>query len=221
MALKVRPFQEASTVRLHLQRDPSTPMIGYELYEKELKSTKMTFIGRTDWDGRLRIEPTKAPFRLLYVKNGGAVLARLPIVPGLHEFDVADLSGDDTRLQAEAYIRGVQNAIIDLVAVRELFRARIQLRLKRGEMEKAQTLMEALRDQPSNEELANDMGKRQTYFNNLLAGSGNANQRAKVDQMFVITRELLTSHINGRLINNLEAEVAAARKNGGKAPKKD
>ena len=76
MALKVRPFQEASTVRLHLQRDPSTPMIGYELYEKELKSTKMTFIGRTDWDGRLRIEPTKAPFRLLYVKNGGAVLAR-------------------------------------------------------------------------------------------------------------------------------------------------
>ncbi len=221
MALKVRPFQEASTVRLHLQRDPSTPMIGYELYEKELKSTKMTFVGRTDWDGRLRIEPTKAPFRLLYVKNGGAVLARLPIVPGLHEFDVADLSGDDTRLQAEAYIRGVQNAIIDLVAVRELFRARIQLRLKRGEMEKAQALMEALRDQPSNEELANDMGKRQTYFNNLLAGSGNANQRAKVDQMFVITRELLTSHINGRLINNLEAEVAAARKNGGKAPKKD
>lgn len=221
MALKVRPFQEASTVRLHLQRDPSTPMIGYELYEKELKSTKMTFIGRTDWDGRLRIEPTKAPFRLLYVKNGGAVLARLPIVPGLHEFDVADLSGDDTRLQAEAYIRGVQNAIIDLVAVRELFRARIQLRLKRGEMEKAQALVEALRDQPSNEELANDMGKRQTYFNNLLAGSGNANQRAKVDQMFVITRELLTTHINGRLINNLEAEVAAARNNGGKAPKKD
>ena len=219
MALKVRPFQEASTVRLHLQRDPSTPMIGYELYEKELKSTKMTFIGRTDWDGRMRIEPTKAPFRLLYVKNGGAVLARLPIVPGLHEFDVADLAGDDTRLQAEAYIRGVQNAIIDLVAVRELFRARIQLRLKRGEMDKAQALMEALRDQPSNEELANDMGKRQTYFNNLLAGSGNANQRAKVDQMFVVTRDLLTKHINGRLVNDLEAEVSEARKNGGKSPK--
>ena len=120
-ALRVRPFQEASTVRLHLQKDPNTPMIGYELYEKELKSTKMTFVGRTDWDGRLRIEPNEDPLRLLYVKNGGAVLARLPIVAGLHEWDVADLSGDDTRLQAEAYIRGVQNSIIDLVAVRELF----------------------------------------------------------------------------------------------------
>ena len=219
MALKVRPFEEASTIRLHLKGYPTTPMIGYELYEKELKSTKMTFIGRTDWDGRMRIEPTDAPFRLLYVKNGGAVLARLPIVPGLHQVDVADLAGDDKRLQAEAYIRGVQNAIIDLVAVRELFRARIQLRLKRGEMEKAQALMEALRDQPSNEKIGNDMGKRQTEFNNDLAGGGNANQRAKVDQMFVITRELLETHINGKLVNDLEAEVSEARKNGGKAPK--
>ncbi|MDA7904900.1 hypothetical protein N9A80_01000 [Rhodopirellula sp.] len=218
-ALKVRPFEDASIVRLHLQRDPSTPMIGYELYEKELKSTKMTFIGRTDWDGRLRIEPTEAPFRLLYVKNGGAVLARLPIVPGLHEFDVADLSGDDTRLQAEAYIRGVQNAIIDLVAVRELFKFRIRYRLERGEMEKAKTLLVALREQPSNEVLANDMGKKQTYFNNLLARS--ANQRAKVDQMFGITRELLTTHINGKLVRDLTNEMNEAKQNGGKTPRKD
>ena len=139
---------------------------------------------------------------------------------GLHEWDVADLSGDDTRLQAEAYIRGVQNSIIDLVAVRELFKARIRLRLERGEMDKVETLMVALREQPSNEILANDMGKKQTYFNNLLKGSGSANQRAKVDQMFGVTRDLLTTHINGKLVRDLEAEVTAAKKNGGKAPKK-
>jgi hypothetical protein len=108
----------------------------------------------------MRVEPSEDRLRLLYVKNGGAVLARLPIVPGLHALDVADLSGDDTRLQAEAYIRGVQNAIIDLVAVRELFKARIRLRLERSEMPKAEALMVALRDQPSNEVLANDMGKK-------------------------------------------------------------
>ena len=217
-ALRVRPFEEASVLRLHLKSDPSTPMIGYELYEKELKSTKMTFIGRTDWDGRLRITPTEGPFRLLYVKNGGAVLARLPIVPGLHKHDVADLSGDDTRLQAEAYIRGVQNSIIDLVAVRELFKARIHLRLERGDMEKAEALLTALREQPSNEQLANDMGKRQTDFNNILARS--VNQRAKVDEMFRTTRELLTTHINDKLVQDLQADMIAAKKNGGKLRKK-
>jgi len=205
-------------LRLHLQKDPSTPMIGYELYEKELKSTKMTFVGRTDWDGRLRITPTDYPFRLLYVKNGGAVLARLPIVPGLHQLDVADLSGDDVRLQAEAYIRGVQNSIIDLVAVRELFKARIRLRLERGEMEKAEALLTALREQPSNEQLANEMGRRQTNFNTILARK--ANQRAKVGEMFKTTRELLTTHINDKLVRDLDAEVIAAHENGGKSPKK-
>lgn len=218
-ALKVRPFGEATTLRLHLQRYPDFPLIGYELYQKELRSTKMTFIGRTDWNGRLLIERTPDPFRLLYVKNGGAVLARLPLVPGLNPHAVADLSGDDMRLQAEAYIRGVQNSIIDLVAIRKLFEARIMMRLEKGEMEKAETLMEALRNQPSNEQLATDMGKKQTMFIKAL-GTRNANQRRKVDEMFTTTRELLAAQINPRLVRELEDAVIEASKNGGRLPKK-
>ena len=172
---------------------------------------------RTDWNGRLVIERTGEPFRLLYVKNGGAVLARLPLVPGLHDRDVADLSGDDMRLQAEAYIRGVQNAIIDLVALRELFKARIRLRLQKGEMEKAEVLMNALRDQPSNEKLASDMGKRQAVYLKAL-GPRNANQRRKVDEMFTTTRELLSKHINPKLVRDLESLMIKARNNGGKLP---
>ncbi|MGI9469907.1 MAG: hypothetical protein ACR2NZ_00140 [Rubripirellula sp.] len=217
-ALKVRPFEDETVLRLHLQRDPNFPLIGYELYEKELKSTKMTFIGRTDWNGRLKIEQTEDPFRLLYVKNGGAVLARLPMVPGLHTLDVADLSGDDMRLQAEAYIRGVQNAIIDLVAIRELFKARIHLRLGKGEMEKADLLMQGLRDQPSNQNLAKEMGKRHDAFVKALARS--ANQRRKVDEMFSTTRELLSKHISPKLLRDLETDMITAKKNGGKLPPK-
>jgi hypothetical protein len=36
-----------------------------------------------------------------------------------------------------------------------------------------------------------------------------------------VTRDLLTTHINGKLVSDLEAELRAAAKNGGKAPKKD
>ncbi len=216
-ALKVRPFGDSTVLRLHLQRNPNFPLIGYELYDKELMSTKMTFIGRTDWNGRLFVGRTEDPLRLLYVKNGGAVLARLPMVPGLNPIEVADLSGDDMRLQAEAYIRGVQNAIIDLVAIRELFKARIRLRLERGEIEKAEELMNALRDQPSNEKLATEMGKKQAVFLKAL-GTREANQRRKVDEMFTTTRELLSKHINPKLVRDLEDMMIAASKNGGKLP---
>ncbi|TWU57225.1 hypothetical protein [Rubripirellula reticaptiva] len=218
-ALKVRPMEDETLLRLHAQGDVDFPLIGYEIYEKELKSTAMTFIGRTDWNGRLNIQKTDDPLRLMYVKNGGAVLARLPMVPGLHPTAVADLQGDDLRLQAEAYIRGVQDAIIDLVAVRELYKARIRMRLERGEMKEAEELMEALRNQPSNEALATDMGKKQAVFLKLL-GTRNANQKRKVDEMFITTRELLSKHINPILVRDLEKDVLAAKKNGGKLPVK-
>jgi hypothetical protein len=84
-------------------------------------------------------------------------------------------------------------------------------------MEKAETLMNALRGQPSNEKLATDMGKKQAAFLKVL-GTRNANQRRKVDEMFTITRELLTKHINPQLVRALERDLIAAKKNGGKLP---
>lgn len=214
MGLKVKPKLDATLLRLHAQNKPELPLIGYEIYERELQGKSMTFVGRTDWNGRLLVRPDQQPMRLLYVKNGGAVLARLPMVPGHSAKAVADLAGDDMRLQAEAYIRGVQNAIIDLVALRELFRARIMMRLREGKMEEADKLLQTLRDQPSNEELANEMGKRQSMF--LKAIGRNPNQQRKVDNMFSTTRELLSKHINRKLVRDLEDAYIKAKKNGGK-----
>ncbi len=218
MGVVVRPQLKDTMLRLHAKGKPNDPLIGYEIYDKELDSTSMTFVGRTDWNGRLIVGKIDRPLRLLYVKNGGAVLARLPIVPGHHEISIADLAGDDMRLQAEAYIRGVQNAIIDLVAVRELFKARISMRIKEGKLKEADELLEMLRNEPSNEKIANDMGKKQTMF--LKAIGRNANQQRKVDEMFSTTRELLSKHINPKVVNDLETALIEADKNAG-APRSE
>lgn len=217
MGMLLRPQRDETLLRLHAKGRPDLPLIGYELYERELDSKDMSFVGRTDWNGRLQIKKTADPLRLLYVKNGGAVLARLPMVPGFTQKEVADLAGDDMRLQAEAYIRGVQNAIIDLVAIRQLLATRIRLRLKKGQMEEAEELLNALRDQPTNEQLANDMGKKQGMFLKEI-GTRNANQRRKVDIMFKDTREMLGKQINPRVIRDLESDVARAKANGGTLP---
>ena len=219
VALKIRPKGDETMLRLHAQGNAKFPLIGYEIYEKKIGSKDFEFIGRTDWNGRLNVQKSNDPLRLMYVKNGGAVLARLPMVPGLDPMAVADIRSDDMRLEAESYIRGVQNSIIDLVAVRELFKARIKLRLDKGEMEAAEELMESLRSQPSNEALANDMGKRQAVYLKII-GKKNANQRRMVDQMFSTTREMLGKHINPKLVRDLEGQMIVARNNGGKLPPK-
>ncbi len=46
----------------------------------------------------------------------------------------------------------------------------------------------------------------------------NANQRTKVDQMFKVTRDLLSKHINPKMINELQLDVIEAGKNGGVLP---
>ncbi len=216
-ALLVRPRGEETRIRLHAKGDPDFPLIGYELYEKELYSKKMTFIGRTDWNGRLDITKTDDPLRLLYVKNGGAVLARLPIVVGYEDYASADLTGDDMRLQAEAYVNGVANAIIDLVAIRKLLGARIRNRLKKGQMKEAKELLVALRDQPTKDILSGDLEKKQAYFLKAV-GSRNANGRKKVDNMFSSTREMLDSQITQKDIRDIEEDIIRAESHGGKLP---
>lgn len=214
MGIVSRPRRDETTLRLHAKGDPDLPLIGYEIYDRELEGKSMTFVGRTNWNGMMSVDKVESPLRLLYVKNGGAVLARLPIVPGHHRTAVADLAGDDMRLQAESYIRGVQNVIIDLVAIRELFKARIMIRLKKGQLKEAEELLESLRNEPSNERIANDMGKKQTEFLNAIGR--NPNQKRKVDEMFSTTRKLLSQHINPKLVNDLEDAMIQAKANGGK-----
>ncbi len=219
-ALKVRPLGESTQLRLYQRQNENFPLIGYELYERQLNSKQMTFVGRTDWNGRLKIAKTGDPLRLLYVKNGGAVLARLPIVPGLDPTATADLSGDDLRLQAEAYVRGAQNDITDLVAIRELYKARIRLQLQHGELQKAESLMSELRRQPNHETLSTAIGKKQIEFIKEI-GNKNMSQRRKVDELFTTTKELLSKYISPKLIRQLEADLIAARENGGKLPSAD
>jgi hypothetical protein len=167
----------------------------------------MKFVGRTDWDGRINIPKSDLAMRLLYVKNGGAVLARLPVVPGQSDLEVADLFGDDQRLRAEAYIRGTQNSIVDLVAIRQLFAAKINLRLKAGQLQEAKELLEALRNEPTYETIAGDMGRK------LLQLKGrNSGEQAKIDRMFAQTREMLVKNISPGLIRELEEAVMAAEK---------
>ncbi len=204
-ATRIRPLADATIVRLHAQRNPKLPLIGYEFFERPLDSKEMTFVGRADWDGKIRIEKTDSPLRLLYVKNGGAVLARLPVVPGQSALEVADLIGDDQRLRAEAYVRGTQKAIVDLVAIRQLFAARIRLRLEQGKTKEAKELLEALRNEPTYEKIADDMGRKLVLFT-----VRNASEQSKINRMFAQTREMLVKNINEQLIRELENAVYRA-----------
>ena len=206
-AMKIRPFLDETIVRLHAQGEPDVPLIGYDIFSKELDSREMELVGRTDWDGRIWIKKTDQPLMLLYVKNGRSVLAKLPVVPGQSEMEVADIRGDDTRLRAEAYLKGVENQIVDLVAIRTLLAARIRIKLEKGDLESARELFRALKEQPSYTLIADDMD-----FQSTVIQTESKSQNAAIRRMFGRTRELLKEHISDALINSLQRDLIAVEK---------
>ena len=239
VALKIRPFFDDTVVRLHSKGRPDKPLVGYDIYEKDLETKAFTLVGRSDWDGRIRLEPpprasnseadaaaadqsadggqggdaiesgesTYNPMRLLYVKNGRAVLARLPVIPGQSELEIADIPADDIRLRAEAYLKGVENAIVDLVAIRSLLAARIRIKLEKGDLKEANELFVALRDQPTYEVIAEDMDNQSKIIK-----SENRIQQVGIVNMFARTRKMLVEHISKRLIRELKEDIDAVEK---------
>ena len=121
-------------LRRPLRQQPDQPLVGYEVYSRPPEDEQSTeLIGRTDWRGELWIErDARQPIQLLFVRNGQQLLGKLPLVPGDQPLLVAPLRDDELRLEAEGFLLGVQENLVDLVARREVLAVRIRREIEAG-----------------------------------------------------------------------------------------
>jgi hypothetical protein len=78
-------------------------------------------LGTTNTWGEFRIDYLpERPVRLLFVRNGSNLIARIPIMPGVEPLLTAEVPIADTTLHAESLVRGIQEEIIDTVATRQI-----------------------------------------------------------------------------------------------------
>ena len=95
---------------------------------ESVAATRTDGLARHD---RHRTSPI-CPLRLIYVKNGAHLVARIPVVPGYRPLETVPLASDDKRLEAEAFVKGMESTVMDLVARREILAARIRRASRRG-----------------------------------------------------------------------------------------
>ncbi len=108
LALKTKPRYEATQLVLETYGEEPQPLDGYAVYAKDPTTEESELIGTTDWRGTIRISRTDPELMIYYVRNGGRLLARLPMTAGLDSKAVAQLYDDDVRLQAEGFVKGMQ-----------------------------------------------------------------------------------------------------------------
>lgn len=202
LGLRARPSSATSVIRLQTRSKDPQPLIGYEIHEKGQKQT--AFLGYTDWRGQLPIDAGLSPIRILLVRSGDRVLAKLPIVPGLRPEIVASMRDDRQRVETEGFLSGIQTALIDLVARRESLTARIRALIKAGEKEEAKKLLEQFRDLPSQTDFQREIQQQQRSLD-----VTDAALRKRIDTMFVQTYQTLGRYLDADRLRQLESELAA------------
>jgi len=211
LALGLRITEPSTMLEVVTRDKKKEPLVGYYVYAKDPNTEDTELLGQTDWRGQVNVPPAKdGRVRLLYVRSGDSLLARLPMMPGQSKVERAELNDDQKRLQAEALVRGLQTSIRDLVARREITAARIRKRIKEGKIEEAQKLLEEFRALPT----VADMRARIDQAKLLVIGEKDRGQEF-IEKMFSDTLNLLNNIkiIDPKLVDNLTTELAAAKAN--------
>lgn len=208
-----------ASTRLEVRaRVPATPgkppplgrlLPGYEVYVKNLGEEKTELVGLTDWEGGIDLQPGPNLLRLFYIKNGGQLVARLPLVVGQQQRVTANVLDDDPRLNAEAYIQSLQSRVTDLVARRQILEVRIRAKLKKGDFAGAKKLVDDFRNLTTSAQLTRELEDTQRRMSNFSGVTGK-----RIDKLFLDAHKLLQGFLDPAAADKLAVEVAEAEKKG-------
>jgi hypothetical protein len=203
LALGVTPAEEAVRLKIVSPGDQPAAQPGLDILATSPGSANEQFVGRTDRNGVVRIPPDGQALRILLVKQGDQLLARLPLVAGLNREMTVSVSGDSSRLGAEQFLLATRDVLIDTAARRELLIARIRAHMERDEAVKARKLQAELKGLPTAERLTAEIDVQERR----LSPKGKPAAGPLVSE-FGELRTLVQKHLSKQPIDDLDAELA-------------
>jgi hypothetical protein len=214
VAIALRGDPADIALRLHSRTNQNKPLVGYEVLvqntdKNDDKDGGLTRIGSTGRDGIVVVPPSKERVRVLFVKNGGQLLARLPVVPGAQPQIDVPLPDDDARLAAEARLAAMREDLIDIVARRNILIARTRQKIEKKDFTAAQELLSQINELPGRAQLNLEL---QSAAQRLRSDDPQIQRR--IDRLFEGTQTVLAQYLDGRPIDELTNELRSAQQNG-------
>lgn len=205
LALAVTPPQRATQLVLKSRTTEHRLLEDYEVYTQVPGQTTTQLLGRTDRFGSLAIPPARQGLRILFVKSGSQLLARLPIVAGLEPRLEATIVDDHQRLAAEGFIIGAQERLVDVVTRRAVLMARIRGQLKAGRPQQADKLVVELYALQTRAQMTRylDVEHKKRYSDDPLI-------QRRIDALFENTRKLAVQYLDPAPVDQVAQEVRQA-----------
>jgi hypothetical protein len=201
LALAISPGTGATQLTLVSRGESRAPLEGYDVLDGS------DLLGRSNRRGIVQVPAGKDAVRLLTIRRGEAVVARLPLAVGLVPEMTVPLAAGEGSLALEAQVAALEDAFVDLVARRQVLAARIRAAAKSGDMTGGQTLLTQLRTLPA-DALAGSIDEAQQ---SLASASEGAKTRlsAKLDSL----KQLLDKFRSESPADQLEAALKSSAAN--------
>jgi len=201
LALYIHPPQGSTLLELRAADKQARPLAGYQVYSHPVDAKETTLLGATDSRGILSIPPAEGAVRVLLVKSGNVIMARMPLLPGLTPTAVAQVPDDQRRLQVEGVITGLQEELVDQIARRQALIARIHAQIKAGKTDQAKNLMNELRRLRSQQDFT-----RQLLVERQRWTSPDPQMQRQIDKLFDDTQTVINRFLDARQVERLERE---------------
>lgn len=212
VAIAIRSDPGNTELRLVSRAVPAKPLVGYEVYAQSADVTEKPAparLGATNAEGKIQVMPNDHRVQMLFVKNGGLVLARFPMVPGAEPQVEVPLPDDDPRLTAETRLAALREELIDVVARRNILMARARQKIKAADFAAAQQLLDAINQLP---------GRSQFNLSLMTAArltkSDDPQIQRRIEQLFEATQTALGQYLDPRPVSELHNELREAQRKG-------
>jgi len=206
LALVVKPSHGQTRLMLTTKDTTPQPIVGCAVLRQQLGSKETTLLGLSDWRGSLEVAVDDAPLTMLFFKNGNQLLARLPIVAGLHEQVIVPLHENDARLEAEGFLLGVEENLVDVIARRTMLAASTRALIEASDWTEAERLISELRLLETPTSLGQMVQQREGRIQ-----AENKRVQQRIDGLFNKTRKLLLKHRDPQLAARLSTKLASKR----------
>ncbi|QDU88720.1 hypothetical protein Pla175_21010 [Pirellulimonas nuda] len=206
LAIRLPRTKGPSELRLVSRGDSPRPLVGYEVFAQDGTDPEKKSIGKSGLTGAIAVPPGESPIQTVWVKSGSQLAAKIPIATGADPLIVAPLLDESKRLDAEARLGLLREQLIDLVALRTIFAARIDKAIEAGDLDQARGLLLEFRKLQGRAEFNARIDREEEQCK---ADDPVVQQR--IDKLFTDMKSVLGAFLGGDDINKLERRLDRAK----------
>jgi hypothetical protein len=202
LGLVIRPGDGTTVLRLVSRGGEEVePLEGYDIatVEPDDITKELEYHGKTDWRGEIRI-PTGDGMRMLLVRRGGRRLKKIPVIPGFRNELETTITADDTRLLATGVVTGIENEILSLAVLRQIYQKQIEAAIKDGKKDEARQILQTYSALENPSDLRARMADEEIR---LRAQTSVQREKAYIQKLFSPLKKIASSDF----IKNSEAEI--------------